>query len=278
MKKYIKSILKKLLNLLSNSPVYANITILKEGEKLVNKNIFITGGAKGIGYAITKKCIEDGARVVISGRDEDALYKVSQEFGNRCHYIVFDINDVENYSVNLAKIENILGQIDAIVLNAGISIHEKSFTDVTVEGFSRQFDTNLKSNYFLVQEYLKHFVRENGNVLFVSSETADMCSELPYGLTKSSLNSLVGALSRRYYKSGIRINAICPGVTLSNMVKLNNDDGNIACNNASGRFFLPEEVAEVAAFLLSDVSQCISGETIHTNAGNHLRPQFSSLL
>lgn len=93
-------------------------------------------------------------------------------------------------------------------------------------------------------------------------------------MTKAAINSLTGALSRRVYQYGIRVNAIAPGVTLSDMTKEYADvtDSNLSRNCAAGRIFLPEEVAELACFLLSDVSKCISGEVIHCNAGNHLNP------
>ena len=92
-------------------------------------------------------------------------------------------------------------------------------------------------------------------------------------MTKAALNSLTKALSRRVYQDGIRVNAIAPGVTVSDMTKEYADasDGNMARDCASGRIFLPEEVAELACFLLSDASKCISGEIIHCNAGNHLK-------
>ena len=100
-----------------------------------------------------------------------------------------------------------------------------------------------------------------------------MAEDIPYGMTKAALNSMVGALSRRVYKEGIRVNAIAPGVTLSEMTAsyAKSEDGNLYRKNAANRVFVPEEVAEVAAFILSDASVCISGEVIHTNAGNHYR-------
>ena len=109
--------------------------------------------------------------------------------------------------------------------------------------------------------------------LIISSETADQAYDIPYGMTKAAMNSFVRAASRRVYPLGIRVNAIAPGVTLSDMTKEYADvtDGNFYRDCASQRLFLPEEVAEVAAFLLSDASKCISGEIIHTNAGNHIK-------
>ena len=112
--------------------------------------------------------------------------------------------------------------------------------------------------------------------MVISSETGNQCYDIPYGLTKSSLNSLVRALSRRFYKCGLRVNAIAPGVTESCMTKeyASVTNGNYYRDCASDRIFLPSEVAEVAAFIISDAAKCISGEIIHTNAGNHLNPYW----
>ena len=152
-------------------------------------------------------------------------------------------------------------------------MHEKGIEFVSEEQFDLQFTTNIKGQYFLAKEFIKQVAnnRVDSSLLFISSETGDQYVEIPYGLTKASLNSFVGALSRRYYRRGVRVNAIAPGVTESDMTASYADvsDGNYASNSAAGRVFLAEEVAQVAVFLLSQLSMCISGEVIHTNAGNH---------
>lgn len=126
------------------------------------------------------------------------------------------------------------------------------------------------SKAFLEMKLEEH---SDGNLLLISSETGSLYDDIPYGIIKAAINSLTGALSRRVYKSGIRVNAIAPGVTLTDMTKgyTNTTGGNLSCNSASGRYFLPDEIAEVACFLLSNASQCISGEIIHCNGGNHLK-------
>ena len=172
------------------------------------------------------------------------------------------------------------GTIDILVSNAGISLHEGNFKNVTEESFDMTFNTNLKSNYFLCKTFLEMKLLEkdpNANLLIISSETGDQCFDIPYGLTKAALNSLTGALARRVYKYGIRVNAIAPGVTSTDMTSsyTNVKDGNMYSEGcASERIFLPEEIAEVACFLISDASNCISGEIIHCNAGNHLKTSW----
>lgn len=230
-------------------------------------------GGKGLGFSISKKLVSAGAEVLITGRNKNDLEKACSELGDKCKFIVFDVLDFDHYDNFFEKVLNVMPECNAMVLNAGISLHESGFGSVTNEGYQLQFDTNFKAAYFMAQEFVKHF--KHGDLLFISSETASMKCFLPYGLSKTLIDSLVPALNYKFYKDGIRVNGIAPGSTITNMVKNVNADANdFHHQNASGRYFLPDEVAEVAAFLLSDASLCIGGEIIHTNAGNHYRPQL----
>lgn len=256
--------------------VKVEVSQIVYGKTLEGKNVIVTGGSRGLGYAMAKKFISEGANVIISGRNIDSLKKAKDELGNKCQYIEYDVTEIANIEYFLSKSCSLFnGEISCLVCNAGISNHESDILGVTEKGFDDQFNTNLRSVYFLCKAFLKTKLNEENteaNILITSSETGDMCYDIPYGMTKAGLNTLTRALSRRYYSNGIRVNAIAPGVTLSDMTKYaKSDDGNMSRKCAAGRVFLPEEVAEVACFLLSDASKCISGEVIHTNAGNHLK-------
>lgn len=112
------------------------------------------------------------------------------------------------------------------------------------------------------------------NILFTSSETSITVDERPYGLTKAALNSLVQGLAYRYVNEGYRINAVAPGVTVSDMVGAGTD-GNLTYNyNITDRYYLPEEVAEVACFLLSDASNCLNGQILVCNEGKTLNARW----
>lgn len=247
-------------------------------EIFKNKNILITGGGDGLGFYIAKKCVEEGAKVLLVGRKEEKLKAAVEKLGEKASYMQFDVQKVEEMKPFIDEAYKKLGTIDCLVNNAGISLHEKEMKKVEIEGFDSQFNTNLRGSYFLAQAYLKKLEeekQENGNIIFISSERGAQCDDIPYGLTKVAINSLTEGLSRRYYKSGVRVNAVAPGITASNMTKIDKD-ANLYCEyNASERFFVPEEVAEVVAFLISDVSKCISGEVIYCDAGNHLNPWFA---
>ena len=273
--KMLKKVARKILQFGEIVPyVSVNISTIDDEQKLQNKNIVITGGSKGLGYSMAKKFISQGANVIITGRNKTDLHKAVYELGEKCKGISCDASDVDNAIPFLTECTKLFSdQIDCLVCNAGISLHESNYCKVTIEGFDKQFDINFRGVYFLAKAFLEMKITEgaeNASLLIISSETSNMSYDIPYGMTKAAINSLVGALSRRVYKNGIRVNAIAPGVTLSEMTSYaKSEDGNLYRKNASNRVFLPEEVAEVAAFILSDASICISGEVIHTNAGNH---------
>lgn len=277
-KRIIRKIAKFILASQPNAFVQVNVGQIQAGNILQGKKIVITGGGSGLGYAMAKKFISEGAEVVISGRNADKLKVAAEKIGSsNCKTVVADVCDVAHSMDFLENAKELLnGRIDCLVSNAGVSLHENIYTNVTVEGFDKQFDTKFRAGYFLGKAFLEMKTKEkqpNAELLYITSETGDQVYDIPYGMINAALNSMVGAFSRRVYQQGIRVNAIAPGVTLTEMTRdyAESSDGNLYRNCASGRTFLPEEVAEVACFLLSDASKCISGEVIHCNAGNHLK-------
>lgn len=255
----------------------AEINVSKSSGRLSGKHILITGGSKGIGFAIAKKCIAEGAIVLICGRNKESLVLAQQALGDEkvCKMLSFDVSDIEGIPCFLqASYQALEGKIDCLVNNAGLSLHEKDFRAVTIDGFDKQFSVNYKGSYFLAQQYLleqeKRGILSCTNLLFISSERGSFHTDIPYGLSKAIINSLVGGLNNRLAKCGTRINALAPGVTVSEMTGRTADDLTYK-SSPLGRVFLPEEMAEVAAFLLSDYSTCISGEIINCDYGAHLK-------
>lgn len=272
LKKYIN---KLAIALLSQPKTYVKVQVSSANfdKCLANKNIAIIGGTKGIGREIAFKFASEGAKVLITGRNKQSLEEIKSILGESCETFQFDNINFEDIGP-LLKTMCQYGNVDGLVLNAGVSLHEGSFINVTLDGFSQQLDTNLKSHYFFSQKYLTYLIENKlkGNLLFISSETAGKNNDLPYGLSKVAINSLVGGLSRRVISHGIRVNGIAPGVTLTDMTsKGKNVDGDIANNSPMGRYILPVEIANIACFLMSAFSSCINGEVIFADAGNHLK-------
>lgn len=274
---YIKRTLKWIVQGVPVNKVTVSVVQTTDVNRLTGKGVLITGGGRGIGFYMAKKLLSEGANVIITGRNEDTLRNASKELGG-CPFLCFDSNNIEEMSTFFEKAQEIIQcDINCLINNAGISLHEHSYENVTIENFDAQFNTNIKSPYFLTQNFLKYANKmgiTNLNVIFISSERGLYGDTLPYGLTKSALNSLTRGLARKYVKSGVRVNAIAPGVTASDMTHVDKG-GNLYREQACGkRVLVPEEIAEVAAFLLSDQSGCITGEIVPCNQGNHLRSDY----
>lgn len=232
---------------------------------MVGKKIIITGGGRGLGYAMAKKFVSEGAQVLITGRKEETLKRVSEEIG--CMYLVFDVTQFDQFDVFLEKADDLLNGANVLVNNAGISLHEGSIYNVSEDQYNQQFDTNLKACYFLTKEFLKRYCdneRANGSVLFLSSERGEYVDDIPYGLIKSAINSLTKGLAKTHIKKNIRINAVAPGITATEMTR-RSEDNLYTEKYATGRYYLPDEVAEIACFLVSDVSSCLSGQILVCN-------------
>lgn len=253
-----------------------NISYLQPSNKLIGKKIIITGGGRGLGFAMAKKFKTEGAEVLIAGRNERILKLAAEEIG--CEYLQLDMQNVNSFSTFMDEADGKLVGVNCLVNNAGISLHENGFLAVASEQFDSQFNTNLKGAFFLTQCFIskckQNNIEETKNILFISSETSVTVDERPYGLTKVALNSLVQGLAYRYVNEGYRINAVAPGVTVSDMVEGSTDE-NLTCSyNITGRYYLPEEVAEVACFLLSDVSNCLNGQILVCNEGKTINARW----
>ena len=274
----MKAILRRIAKAILSQPrskVTVEIGRIDYHQILSGQNIVVTGGSKGIGFSMARKFTTEGAKVLITGRNENALKEAVDKIEcDKCSYLVHDMAKETDYARFVDTLYGKLGGVDSVVLNAGISLHEGNILNVTQDGFDSQFNTNLRANYFVAQALLKRKTENNeqGNILFLSSETAAKCVDIPYGLTKAAINSLVGALARRVYQRGIRVNAIAPGVTYTDMTKgIHEITDDYANNSAAGRYLLPDEIAEVACFILSKASMCITGEIIYCDAGSHLK-------
>ncbi|MDB6822352.1 SDR family oxidoreductase [Bifidobacterium longum] len=273
----IKNILKKAARFILSAgqqPVHIEIGTIAPSEMLSGRKIVITGGSRGIGFATAQACIKQGADVLIAGRKESTLQESAKNW-----VLVLIISCLmcprrSRRKTSLPRQNLVWGGIDGLICNAGLSLYEESIGKVSPEQFDKQFNTNFRGAYFLAQAYVEEVTSSTkpSDLIFISSETADHCVDIPYGLSKAAINSLIGSLSRRFYRKGVRVNGVAPGVTATDMTKEYADvsDGDYSYEAASGRLFLPEEVAEVVCFLLSSASRCISGEVIHVNAGNHL--------
>lgn len=269
---------------LTGQPVhYTNVTVHTMAPKKIlhDRIILITGGGRGLGFHIAKKCISEGARVIITGRNQKTLLEAKKQLGEHCECIVHDNRDISHIPVLFDEAESLMNHemIDSLVCNAGISLHEGDFRHVTEETWDAQMDTNLKANYFFTKYFVEYYeskqcshltCEKSGNVIIVSSERAKRSDDIPYGLSKVALSSFIQAMAAKTINLGIRINGVGPGVTATDMTGFQSEGNMYNSWQNNHRIFLPEEVAEVVNFLLSDASASISGEIITCDQGNYI--------
>ena len=271
---YLKRLTNYVFHGIPNNIVKIEVRSVVNGNTLEGRTILITGGNKGIGLAIGERCVQEGANIILVGRNEDDLKTASLKLGNHCKYIKYDLSNIEGIDELLVKAQQLFGDVDSLVCSAGVSFHEKNICDVSIDNFETQFKTNLEGAYFLAKAFIKAKLEREKNILFISSERGFQCDDVPYGLTKVALNSLTKGLSKRFYADGVRVNAIAPGVTATAMTGKSSNDNMSNSAQVSKRWFIPEEIAEVALFLLSYASRCISGEIIACDAGQYISSYF----
>ena len=271
LKQYLKRGVKYVLRGQPEIHTTAKIVTVAPSDLLKDKRILVTGGSKGIGFAMAKKFVSEGATVTITGRNEDVLKKAAGEIG--CNYWCMNVSDIASVRAKFEDEDRKVGGFNCLVNNAGVSLHEKCFEEVTEEQYDKQFDINLKGAYFLTQQFVnlcKEEKRDNCKVIFLSSQRGTFVDDIPYGLTKTTINSLVQGLAYDLIQFGIRVYGLAPGATLTDLIG-EETNGNLYYGiNRSKRLYLPEEVAEVAAFLLTDVANCLSGNIFNCDEGRSI--------
>ena len=252
-----------------------HVAQLHHGSILNGKRILITGGSGGIGLAIAKKCLVEGAMVVVTGRSAEKLESIATEVTHkRLHTMAWDIRESSLVEEKLSEVRVLLeGEIDVLVNNAGI-LNTKPFGKVTEEIWDQIYAVNSKGLYFLTQALCNQWIAQKarGKVINISSSGGFLGAHYPYRMTKWDLVGLTHGLGLKLYPHGIIVNGIAPGMTASGMINVDVNENVHAPDYApSNRIALPEEIAELAGFLISDAANNIVGQTIVCDGGYSLK-------
>lgn len=245
-------------------------------KRLENKIALITGGSSGIGLATAKRFIHEGARVVITGRNEETLNQAMQILGdNNAIAIASDSSDLNNHDTLFSTIEKQYGKLDIVFANAGI-ILLSDFPGSTEWDFDRQFNINVKGTFFTVQKALP-LMSQGGSIILTSSVAhhKGLDGHNIYAATKAALRSFARSWTTDLKDRGIRVNCLSPGPIATPIIsKMGVSeaerelfDMQVASRIPAGRFGLPEEVAAAALFLASDESSFISGIDLSVDGG-----------
>ena len=229
-------------------------------------HLLISGGTRGIGKACVELFAKQGYKVSSlsrSGKPEDALESVN--------YYVCDIKDPEQVVKAVEAANNDSGAIDVVISNAGISISGLA-QDMKYQDYREVIDTNFGGLFNMANAVIPQMVRQHhGVILAVSSmwgQTGASCESL-YSASKGAVDSYVKALAKELGPSGIRVNAVSPGATDTDMMSVYSDDVKavISEDTPLGRLGKPSEIAEVLYFLQSDKASFITGQIIGANGG-----------
>src|SRR4030088_492513 len=249
------------------------------------RTALVTGASRGIGRATALALAGTGAHVLVhfgrSAQEAESLLSEIQSKGGSANAISADLGTPSGAALLAEQVRSIVGdRLDVLVLNAGISKAAR-ITDYTVEDFDNLFAINVRSPFFLVQQLLP-VLSEGSNIIVISSAVArtvvgkpglENPSILAYASTKGALETLVKNWAAILGPSGIRVNAVAPGVIdtdMSNFTKTEAGREAALGMQALKRLGKPEDVADVVAFVASDAARWITGASIPVDGGSKL--------
>lgn len=233
---------------------------------LKNKTAIITGGTRGIGFGIVKKFLENGANVVLTGSRKESVDKaLSQltEYNEKVMGIYPDLCNPDEVQKAFSDINERFGSIDILVNNAGIS-SRTSIYDYTIEEFSKILDINIKAVFVCTQAAAKIMKEQKHGVIINISSMVSKYGQpagCGYPATKFAVNGLTVSLARELAKDNIRVNAVAPGVTKTDMVSALPKEmvDRISSGIPLGRMGEPEDIANACLYLSSDMASYVTG-------------------
>jgi len=247
-------------------------------RRLHNKVALITGGAAGIGAAIVRRFLGEGARVLVGDRDRPNGDALCAELGEAAVFHALDVADADSFASAIERVVTLWGRLDILVNNAGLALPAATVQDTTLDQFEKLIDVNLRSVFLGCKLGHPHLKATRGCVLNISSMAGVTGQErhAVYGATKGAINALTKCTAVDWGRDGIRVNAICPaGVwtdTLRQWMKAQPNAAGIENYlkqiHSLGYCPEPEEIASVAAFLCSDEAKFITGCTMPVSGGS----------
>jgi NAD(P)-dependent dehydrogenase (short-subunit alcohol dehydrogenase family) len=250
--------------------------------KLHDRVALITGGSSGIGLATARLFLEEGAMVIISGRDPHRGQRALSELQGPDRNVIFiqaDISKVEDAKTLVAQGFAQWGRIDILFNNAGIILKPSTVENILESDWDRIIDTNLKG-VFLVSKYtVPHMLRQGRGVIVNNSSCAGIigsCGDPAYSASKGGVSLLTKSMALDYARKNIRVNAICCGGIDTPMLQQEARESgrplaeymkDEAAEHPLGRVGTPEEAARAVLFLVSDDSSFVTGTLLSVDGG-----------
>jgi NAD(P)-dependent dehydrogenase (short-subunit alcohol dehydrogenase family) len=248
----------------------------------MRKVMVVAGGARGIGACVARLAASRGYDVAIGFRAQraraEALVEELTAAGARAIAVAFDVRDASAVTRLFAETEASLGPVDALVVAAGITGRAARLADASPEVLKETIDINVIGSLLCAREAVRRMARAGGGrggaIVFLSSGAATLGSPgefVWYAASKGAIDSLTLGLSKEAAADGIRVNAVSPGLTETELHALSTGEPNRVARMAPqipmGRAASPEEVAEPILWLLSDAASYVTGAIIRVAGG-----------
>ena len=243
--------------------------------RLENMVALVTGGTRGLGFAIGRAFVDEGAEVVLTGRSVDQGQQCAAELGPNAHFFPSDLSQADALRDLVAKVDDRFGRIDILVNNAG-DLHRASILDLPLEEYERIQKVNLTAPLLLTQLVGRIMVRERkgGSIINITSTGSAVCRPggTTYHVTKAGLAMLTRITALDLGQYGIRANAIAPGTFATELMLSSTsitpglrDD--LLATTPLGRLGEVDELAAVAVFFASRESSFVTGQSIFVDGG-----------
>lgn len=240
--------------------------------------MIVTGGATGIGEAISKKFAKEGAKVVVNGFPDDPVHDVVADIlkmGGEAVPCVADIS-VEERAMDCVEFAvKTYGRLDVLINNAGVFPLMEQMENYPTAAFEYLLKNNLRSAFMMTKFALPHLQKTRGNILFAGSESGEigLMKNAPYGGTKGFLHAFMKGIAVEQARYGVRANCVCPGPIDTAWTHKETgpmqkkDEKTLIAATPLGRRGTPEEVANVYLFLASDEASFITGGLFPVDGG-----------
>ncbi|CTQ44677.1 SDR family oxidoreductase [Roseibium aggregatum] len=249
-------------------------------DRLSGKRILITGAAQGIGLAIVRACLGEGAAVVLMDRDAALLARSVADLGGEGEYLTAlagDITNTDDVAAVVARAQETIGPLNALINNAGINVFDEPLS-LSDKDWNSCFDVNLKGAWNCARAVLPGLLEQGGGVILNIASTHAFTiipHTFPYPLAKHALLGLTKSLALEYAARNVRVNALAPGyVQTQKVVDYWNSfpDPEAARQETlrlhpGGRIATPEEIARAAVFMISDECPFMNAACLTVDGG-----------
>jgi len=235
----------------------------------------VTGASRGIGEATARQLDASGAMTVLVARSEDKLLRIKEDMANPSLHVPIDLSlDEAPKTIREMVIEE-FGKIDVLVNNAAVERNEPAHR-ATAEAIDETLLVNLRQAFMLCSLFAKDLFATQGNVVNVTSTAAAGAggTQGAYAASKGGLNTLTKNLSNEWANKGVRVNAVAPGLVLTEMweptFELLGEENvmeNFVKRVPLGKWGKPEEIANVVCFIASDLASYLTGQIVRVDGG-----------